>query len=349
MSKKDLYKILPQMRDYDQLGINWLPYIMFTQSNNFRSESVNTDNYGFRFNDKSSMDKNVLNEDIKNVKKNILCGGSFGFGTGTTKDDKTISAQMSNNGSFTVNLSGSAHTGFQEIITVISNLNSLQSVKKIIIFTGLNDLYINKNFGNIYPDSMFFSSFFSDAMDKKILSTQKKLFQSLINFFSPNSINSEIIKKLNKKNILKFIFSKKFRSNFNDKNSFTDSFFENKIKRNFSIYKMISEYLDAEIEIYLSPYLFWSKDLHSEEKKLVELTKKFYSKEIKKIYSLLNDNSYRFLVQILSKYSQINEFNFIDTNKFFKDNYSSTNWLFVDSVHCTDLGYKEISKMILKK
>ena len=349
MSKKELYKLIPQMKDYDQLGINWLPYIMFTQSNNFRSESVNTDNHGFRFNDKSLMDKNVLNEDIKNVTKNILCGGSFGFGTGATRDDKTISAQMSKNASFTLNLSGSAFTGFQEIITIISNLNSLQSVKKIIIFTGVNDLYLNKNFGNIYPDSMFFSSFFSDAMDKKILSTQKKLFQSVINFFNPNSINSEIIKKLNKKNIFKFIFSKKFRGDFKNKNSFTTSFFESKIKRNFSIYKMISKYLGAEIEIYLSPYLFWSKDLHTKEKKLIEITKKYYSKEIKKIYSLLNDNSYRFLVQILSKYSQINEFNFIDTNKFFKDNYSSTNWLFVDSVHCTDLGYKEISKMILKK
>ena len=61
---------------------------------------------------------------------------------------------------------------------------------------------------------------------------------------------------------------------------------------------MISKYLGAEIEIYLSPYLFWSKDLHTEEKKLIEITKKYYSKEIKKIYSLLNEESYNFLKKI---------------------------------------------------
>ena len=112
---------------------------------------------------------------------------------------------------------------------------------------------------------------------------------------------------------------------------------------------MISKFLNVEIEIYLSPYIFWSKDLSSEEKNLVELTKKFYSKEIKKIYSLLNNESYQYLVEILTKYSQINGFNFNDINKYFKDNFSSKNWLFVDSVHCTDLGYKEVSNMILNK
>jgi|TARA_B100000586_G_C20037585_1_gene396111 hypothetical protein len=196
---------------------------------------------------------------------------------------------------------------------------------------------------------MFFSSFFSEAMDNKLLSKQKKFFKSIVNFFNPNFINSETIKKLHKGNILNFIFSKKFRENLSTKAQFTESFFEDKIKRNFKIYKMISKFLNVEIEIYLSPYIFWSKDLSSEEKNLVELTKKFYSKEIKKIYSLLNNESYQYLVEILTKYSQINGFNFIDINKYFKDNFSSKNWLFVDSVYCTDLGYKEVSNMILNK
>ena len=155
---------------------------------------------------------------------------------------------------------------------------------------------------------MFFSSFFSEAMDNKLLSKQKKFFKSIVNFFNPNFINSETIKKLHKGNILNFIFSKKFRENLSTKAQFTESFFEDKIKRNFKIYKMISKFLNVEIEIYLSPYIFWSKDLSSEEKNLVELTKKFYSKEIKKIYSLLNNESYQYLVEILTKYSQINGF-----------------------------------------
>ena len=53
---------------------------------------------------------------------------------------------------------------------------------------------------------------------------------------------------------------------------------------------MISKYLNAEVQIYLSPYIFWSKDLSNEEK-LVDMTKKFYSKEIKKIYSVMDNES----------------------------------------------------------
>lgn len=349
MSKKEFYKLIPQMKDYDQLGINWIPYIMFTQANNFRSPTVNTDGFGFRFNDINNISKNVIYESNLSNEKNIICGGSFGFGTGATKDENTISALLSKNSTQTLNLSGSAFVGFQDIITLISNINSLKSIKKIIIFTGISDLYMNKNFGNIYPDNMFFSSFFSEAMDSKVLSNQKKIFKSITNFFNPGFISSETIKKLSKKNILDFIFSKKFRESMEKKEKFSNSFFEKKISRNFSLYQMISKYLNAEVQIYLSPYIFWSKDLSNEEKKLVDMTKKFYSKEIKKIYSVMDNESYQYLVNILLKYSKINEFEFFDINKFFKDNFSSKNWLFVDSVHCTDLGYKEVSNMILNR
>ena len=350
MSRKEFYKIIPQMKDYDRLGFNWLPYIMFTQTRNFRSASVNTDQLGFRYNDDKSMNKKyVLNDENIDLEKNLVCGGSFGFGTGSTKDENTISAIMSKKGELTLNFSGSAFVDFQNIITLISNLNSFKAVKKIIIFTGLSDLYFSKKFGNTYPDSMFFASTFFEAMDNQVLSKKKRIFRSIINFFSPNSINSESIKKINKQNFLNYFISKNFRKNLNKTEPFSPVVFEKKLQRNFAIYQMISKYLNAEIEIYLSPYIFWSKELSSEEKKLVENTKKFYSKEIRTIYSVLDDESYEFLIKILAKQCSKFEFNFCDINKFFKDNFLSKNWLFVDSVHSTDFGYREVSNMILNK
>ena len=309
MSRKEFYKIIPQMKDYDQLGFTWLPYIMFTQRSNFRSETVNTDQLGFRYNDEKSLNnKYILNDENIKVEKNLVCGGSFGFGTGSTKDDSTVSSLMSKKGNLTLNFSGSSFVDFQNIITLISNLDSLKSVKKIIIFTGLNDLYFSKQFGIIYPDSMFFSSVFSEAMDNQIISKKKKIFKSLINFFSPNFISTENIKALNKRNFLNYLFSKNFRNNLSNTQPFNPISFEKKISRNFSLYQMISKYLNAEVQIYLSPYIFWSKDLSNEEKKLVDMTKKFYSKEIKKIYSVMDSESYQYLANILLKYSKINEF-----------------------------------------
>ena len=37
------FKLVPQMKVYDKVGFKWLPFIMFTQSPNFRSDVVNTD------------------------------------------------------------------------------------------------------------------------------------------------------------------------------------------------------------------------------------------------------------------------------------------------------------------
>ena len=110
---------------------------MFTQANNFRSPTVNTDGFGFRFNDINNISKNVINESNLSNEKNIICGGSFGFGTGATKDENTISALLSKNSTQTLNLSGSAFVGFQDIITLISNINSLKSIKKLLFLPEL--------------------------------------------------------------------------------------------------------------------------------------------------------------------------------------------------------------------
>ena len=42
---------------------------------------------------------------------------------------------------------------------------------------------------------------------------------------------------------------------------------------------MISKFLNVEIEIYLSPYIFWSKDLSSEAKNLVSIVPSYLSEK----------------------------------------------------------------------
>ena len=90
MNRKEVYKIIPQMEAYDELGFEWLPFIMFTQTSNFRSSVVNTDINGFRFNNKNDTYlEDIFNSKFNGIDKQIICGGSFGFGTGATKDTNT--------------------------------------------------------------------------------------------------------------------------------------------------------------------------------------------------------------------------------------------------------------------
>ena len=44
------YEYCPQLKVYDQIEIDWMPYTMFGQSKNFRSKVSNTDCFGLRFN-----------------------------------------------------------------------------------------------------------------------------------------------------------------------------------------------------------------------------------------------------------------------------------------------------------
>ena len=51
MDMYKIYELLPQMKTYSELGHEWKPFIMNTQESKFRSNVVNTDNFGLRFND----------------------------------------------------------------------------------------------------------------------------------------------------------------------------------------------------------------------------------------------------------------------------------------------------------
>jgi hypothetical protein len=352
MSLNKIYQIVPQMKAYHSLGVEWLPYIMFSQTPNFRSNFVNTDSEGFRFNGLSEIKfETIFNlSNLENVTQ-IVCGGSFGFGTGATDDTKTISSILSSSGNKTLNFSGSAFVGFQDIISFLANLHNLKEkkIKKIFIFTGINDFFLTEVFGNSYPDIMYFYANFIKAMSTQILSTKKKLFYDIVNFIKPGCIDINLIKNLNKENIIKFIFFSKFRSEFLKKNKTKPLSFEEKLNRNFMIYKMIEKHFDAEINIFLSPYIFWSKDLSKEEIDLVRLSKQIPSKVNNKFHSILTKENYNYLLKKMKYFSESNNFNFFDLNDIIKSNCYSSDWLFVDSVHCTDLGYKLVSEVILKK
>ena len=82
MSKiQDRYKIVPQMKFYDSINCEFKPYVMFFNTKNYKSNVVNTDKLGFRY--------NLINDDLISFSNlnfveecSIVLGGStvFGFG-----------------------------------------------------------------------------------------------------------------------------------------------------------------------------------------------------------------------------------------------------------------------------
>ena len=349
MDKNFRYKLVPQMKAYDDLGYEWLPFLMFNQSFNFRSKEINTDNRGFRFNSKfENYPKSIFetNNDKKNV---IILGSSFGFGVGSTQDSNSISGNLEkkNNDINYLNLSGRAHVGIQEIISLFLNIDEIKNVKKIIILSGVNDLHIS-SFQNItYPDLFYFKSLFLKQMEKTQFPLKKKIFKNLFNLFSSKNLNYQALKKININNLLRFISSSKFRNEIIDTQKETISF-EKKINRNMKLYKLLGNHYNCEVCFYFQPVNSWCKDQSTQEKQLYEFSNKYFiktNKHLDKVYSLTNYEKYK---NLYFESANENNINFFDINEYFRKNTSEKDWMFVDMVHCNDKGYKLVAEFINK-
>ena len=128
----------------------------------------------------------------------IILGGSFALNAGASSDQNTITGYLSKSGVNCINLSGSAHVGFQELISLFSNIDLIENVNEIIFISGINDLYLSNYFEISYPDIFYFNSEFKKNMNiNKYF--EKKIFEIVMKIFSPNIIEDKNIENLKKK------------------------------------------------------------------------------------------------------------------------------------------------------
>ena len=137
------------------------------------------------------------------------------------------------------NIACRAHVGFQEIISVFSNIYKFNKVNKIIVISGIADFYLSKYFKMTYPDLLYFNSdFLSVWINQELI--QKRITKKFLDIF-PNVLNEDNLWKLNKNNLKEFITSREFRDTFKTKKEeFTTVSLEEKLDRNFTIYKLLN-------------------------------------------------------------------------------------------------------------
>ena len=66
------YQLSPQMKDYDKLTHKWVPHSMFTQKPFFRSKTINTDQYGLRYNSSEDLKQGSIFLSNQNQVENVL-------------------------------------------------------------------------------------------------------------------------------------------------------------------------------------------------------------------------------------------------------------------------------------
>ena len=333
------------MKTYDTIGYQWIQNLMFTNTPNYRSKICNTDIFGLRFNHNNHEFKSIFEQEIKK-EKIAMVGSSTTFGVGASSDEKTIPSMLSINSNYhTLNLGVRAHNGFQEIILFQSLINKIKNLKKIILFSGMNDVYMsyNQHFISRYPGPMYFNKEFLDKMNETDLSLKRRILK----FFFPNlNIN---YRNITKKEIINLIFKKNINDNFDYNYPKID--LEELVLRNLQIWSHISQSMHIKIIFFFPPFIYWCKkkqDYSSEENQIQQYINKNNNFNLQHNYEIIG-NKYVEIKNLFKTICDKYEIDFYDCNEIFNDDIIRNKWTFVDKVHLNDYGNSLISKFILSK
>jgi len=323
------YEIAPQLRDYDVLPTDWIPYTMFSQAANYSSESVNTDERGQRF----SIDNKGKRVSVSNIEGefDLIVGASTAFGVGSTGDDTTIASRLSSlSGRQILSLTGRAYNSHQELLLFLEKLHDFNGLGRIILVSGVNNLYLSA-FSQKNAAPFFWSNSFNDLTRTAGLSKKKRILSL---FF--DSINGTQIdwRRINKANFVKKIYEGyccAVNSSQSEKINVENA--AQRTIQDLDIFKKLAKSIGAQLTYFLQPVSGWmNKSLVNQEEILFNATK---SVNLDILHAVNNEAVYEQYAAIISKFCESTNVSFHDLNKLIK---AHNEWMFVDRVHLTDTG-----------
>lgn len=352
MSKiKRRYEIIPHMCEYDKIGDIWLPYIMFYNQEDYSSPVVNTDSRGFRFSIKNSLVvKDFQNENDLPV--GIVIGGSTAFGVGATNDSKTISSLLNAESDLLwFNFGGRAFNSTQEILLFLLNHHHVKNIKKVVIFSGINNLaiYYSSNKFNRGYGSFFFHSQFNKQMNYGTIDNKKKIILAMANFIFHKRVDDIInYKYLSKRDFIRKLFWEighghsvkevvvdDLENSTNDKKDILNIF-----ERDLSNWQLLSNALGFKIYYVLQPFANWMARTKSKEEEDLFSILDEYRPAWKVLKNKIGPDLYLWFRESLGEICEKFRINFIDMNSLLLNQDLDEKWLFVDRIHLTDLGYE---------
>lgn len=142
--------LAPQMADYlelvDRGEWNYLPYLMYYNRTNFRSASVNTDQFGFRMSHgadrRASAGDHQLDEPVR-----LIVGGSVAFGYGLRNDGATLASRLWAKHAPArpwLTFAGHCYNATQELMLYMLYRHMIPPVEEIVIFSGYNTLAMSR-------------------------------------------------------------------------------------------------------------------------------------------------------------------------------------------------------------
>ena len=350
------YKLAPQMREYDKLVNIWKPFVMFFNQPNFKSQVYNLDKFGLRFNGLSNsknldIEKNnsIFNEKIfSNCKETAaLVGASTVFGTGASSDEFTIPSILSKKtNTHFFNISCSAFSGFQEIILFQSFINFLKNIKKVVLLSGLNDLFLINYLSTFDPTfgPHYFGHRYVKEMIRDTLSWRRKLAKIIFESFMKQNVNWNSVTW---KQLLNFTLNKNGFKNPDLSNK--KEILKNLIEKNFLFWSNIQKGMGIKVIYALQPFATCCKKDFSDEEKEIFSVIDTTSHRPYQILKLIDNKTWENYKNIIVENCSYHNIDFVDCNDHLGNNNFDKQWLFVDRSHLTDLGNKHVAEFIFSK
>ena len=317
--------IVPQMRDYDELGMRqeWVPHLMYFHPRNVALKSVTTDEFGFRNTTGAKPGAPTA----------LLVGGSSVFGIGATSDAMTISSLLNTATKYNwLNFGGRAFNSTQEAILVhLSNTKKIEG--PIVVMSGANNLTrslmsgsFSKMFGAFFHQGLFESQMRSAAVGNRALARQ-------------------LIAGLRER----FGVGKKQHSqdSSNPSHSKTASYdaMLTVFERDCEYFQMLAKHNSTSASFVLQPFAPWiQKSLTTQETELFKLLDQ-EAEGFSRVLSELAERKQQYTqdLQVICARAGLK---FVDLNT--ASELQKPEWLFVDRVHLTDAGYSVVAKLLVR-
>lgn len=342
--------------DYKRMMYEFKPYIMFTNTENYKSRAINTDRLGFRkvVYKKKSIGIDDLKKNFK--KSNILIGGSTAFSIGSSSDRDTIHSELTSFGNLCYTLGIRAATSHQEIFSFLKFKNFFPNIRNIIILSGVNDLALAcnkesifyKDFGGIIGDFGHAKNFLYQSGSNLNLNKWIRGFSNLIFYINYIASKSNFIRNLLSffsylnKNKLQKKTEEKSSLSTNDRIKNINSMIENDLHT----WSLIQKQMNINIIYIFQPNLAWTKKIKTNYEKHIIIYEK---KRIKNFYSKDWTNKKMYLKQrnFLSSCCKKYKIKFIDANEMILKSDHKKNF-FIDLVHLSNYGNKFMATNINK-
>lgn len=337
-------ELYPIMQEYDGMSSGRVtPFSVLSGPINYHSSSISTGAMGFRYSafrdDTHSIDS-FYGKDV-----NIILGGSTVFGVGSSNDSQTIASYLSKKtGEVWLNLGVRGAVSLQEYNHFVRVFSRFKKIKKVILFSGINDCYANFLKSKNHDFDVTFNSDNAHSNETLCFHSPKKIaFTYLMSLFPWVDFNQLV--KLSAKDTIKSVIGLKASAQIQDTcagNKFVLRKLEDSYNRNFLLYKALGEKLGFEFKFYFQPFANWTiKKFTEREMKIFEsLDAIDVDNNLSKLDMTFGNEAFSLFKNICSclnvPFVNANEVDFPGVD------------IFTDRVHLNDAGANLMADLILK-